>query len=80
MAEVEPKRKRGRPPKNVIEPIPDSAENVARAVVATVKRASARDRRAKRQTSNGQARETGRAKRQTSRITGSEAQPVYFAL
>ena len=45
MAEVEPKRKRGRPPKNVIEPIPDSAENVARAVVATVKRASARDRK-----------------------------------
>ncbi|MCY4108306.1 MAG: hypothetical protein OXG11_04660 [Chloroflexi bacterium] len=33
-----PKRKPGRPPKYVIEPIPDTAENVARAVVATVKR------------------------------------------
>ena len=39
------KRKRGRPPKYVIEPITDSAENVARAVVATVKRAGARDRK-----------------------------------
>ena len=48
MAGAEPtKRQRGRPPKNVIEPIPDTAENVARAVVATVKRASARDRKSR---------------------------------
>lgn len=41
----QPKRRRGRPPIHVIEPIPDSAENVARAVVATVKRASASGRK-----------------------------------
>ena len=44
MADKDKKRPRGRPPKHVIEPIPDTAENVARAVVATVKRASAKGR------------------------------------
>ena len=47
----EAKRQRGRPPK-VIEPIPDTFENVVKALVAPVKEAKDGDQRRARETLN----------------------------